>query len=110
MNRFQQLVEYYEQGNITQVELRITLMQHATEENCHEIDTIPPEHLQDVRDYLATQPTTEEGWSGMRFFAIICWGRNVTGEYVDNYWKEQHRTQRRGVEVLRRYFASKEQT
>ena len=104
MSRINKMYNAYNEGNITELELRIQLMLAVREDNVRDIDNLPVDILLNIREYVMRQPRTEEEWSKLRCFRIGMWSRDVTQEQIEESERQERLAHRRGVEVLRKHW------
>ena len=108
MNAVQRVTRAYQQGILTLGEVGCFLVRAVNEDDSAGVmASVPPAVSAEIRDYLDNFPTTAEGWSdwSRQFLLRLRYEAPEPGE--KRLEVEESRMYRRGVEVLREYFAAR---
>src|SRR2546427_691616 len=96
------VLEHYERGNLTEGEKFHLLSQAVTDRNgARFVASLAREQLRELKAYLDSCPTTDEGWAELRSFHIKSWARAPSAEVLEAARAEELRQHRRGVDILR---------
>ena len=101
MITWQKVIEHYNQGIVTQTEMRLKIFEALTEDNVRVfLNEAPKDVLENVLNELEHSPRTDEEWEGALVFCMGSWLGDGSG-----YRKAMDKMKadwRRGVETLRR--------
>lgn len=97
---YRRLIEMYNDGDITEMELRNSVIQLMTEENVAEVYAAIPDHLKEmVADRIYLNPDTLKT---VRIGSYIV--RDAASlEKLHKAWAEEDRKYREGIEALRKH-------
>ena len=92
-------IQGYEEGIITQTELKLQLFRSLTEENVQEfLQESPRDILEEMIREINRAPCTDEEWEAALVFSVSMWTHSAD---IKKYHDQLKSEWRRGVEILR---------